>query len=776
MLLRGLESAPYGGVDAISIGASTNGGTKILSTTLAFRITFGVILSLIAAAQLLVGIAFLRNRRNSLLELSQPHALALLAFTGSLSTAGSCLLALPHDHLACALLQPILLSCVTLSGSIIASRAWRIASIVAPPALVRAEQERDKAARVRAKVMAILTSISGQLKWTLIRRKGRANTTSIRRQVTFADFIKIVVVLTSPQLILQIICVSISSIRVQSNVIDYQGISVYTCSSDAGIWPLIVGIVLALIPIFLALLINLSSQGMPDIFREYEEIFQSMKIGLGILVITVPALAMAAVPTPNVQSYLVCASLLSIVLPLNWYVAWIKLYTVTWRANKAKLDRKTAVARQKRPSYSSSEKRTDDMETIKLAEDALTMGNALASMGRSEKALEAYQGALSMFKSDDEFSVEAGFNKSEVLNFGPKDLHIIASVLITSAKLAGTEGDREKSDKFCLEAMRVVDNAPAKQLLKDRSVLFQVFSYMAVSIKGGMKPPGDQSNADFESSYISKYVTETLHSTYHHCRSLALRAEFLAKNNQFDSAIEALEHMNALYDPVVHSKAIGQDYGSDQCANTISLSSLWLLYLHRTDDALETSNYVVERILPYVDKGNMLGLTLLLIPVVLVFKFHGEARRAWKLYNDHIAKTFAREAKSAGKPLVRPVITLLALAADDHTTEDDHEQILEKDIAWILDGTEKVSDWSDNICTHLGFSIYSILAEVCLRLAKRCDDAVKKTLLITEGLRLAKLCQQKTMGDEGTVLLPIPHMLHEPIAQDLERFKFNEAE
>ena len=82
MLLRGLESAPYGGVDAISIGASTNGGTKILSTTLAFRITFGVILSLIAAAQLLVGIAFLRNRRNSLLELSQPHALALLAFTG----------------------------------------------------------------------------------------------------------------------------------------------------------------------------------------------------------------------------------------------------------------------------------------------------------------------------------------------------------------------------------------------------------------------------------------------------------------------------------------------------------------------------------------------------------------------------------------------------------------------------------------------------------------------------------------------------------------------
>jgi len=58
-------------------------------------------------------------------------------------------------------------------------------------------------------------------------------------------------------------------------------------------------------------------------------------------------------------------------------------------------------------------------------------------------------------------------------------------------------------------------------------------------------------------------------------------------------------------------------------------------------------------------------------------------------------------------------------------------------------------------------------------LTKRCNDIGKRTSLITESLRYSKLAEQKIVN-EGNVLLPIPHMLHEPVAKELERFDIND--
>lgn len=48
------------------------------------------------------------------------------------------------------------------------------------------------------------------------------------------------------------------------------------------------GIVLAVVPFILSLLLNIESLGMPDKFREYDEVWNSMISSVCILIITLP--------------------------------------------------------------------------------------------------------------------------------------------------------------------------------------------------------------------------------------------------------------------------------------------------------------------------------------------------------------------------------------------------------------------------------------------------------------------------------------------------------
>ena len=103
--------------------------------------------------------------------------------------------------------------------------------------------------------------------------------------ITCSDSIRVTLVLILPQIILQIINVSLQSTRMYSVELTN---GVYICESDSGIALLIFGIVLAVVPFILSLLLNIESLGMPDKFREYDEVWNSMISSVCILIITLP--------------------------------------------------------------------------------------------------------------------------------------------------------------------------------------------------------------------------------------------------------------------------------------------------------------------------------------------------------------------------------------------------------------------------------------------------------------------------------------------------------
>ena len=118
---------------------------------------------MLGCVQLYVSVALFKNRQNSLLQLSQPVGLSIFALSGAIATFSSFALALPEHDAACAIRQPIILTCISLMDSITVARAWRIGCLLSP-ILSFASSEKiheDRVHSVRAKVMRILSKLSG---------------------------------------------------------------------------------------------------------------------------------------------------------------------------------------------------------------------------------------------------------------------------------------------------------------------------------------------------------------------------------------------------------------------------------------------------------------------------------------------------------------------------------------------------------------------------------------------------------------------------------------
>eukprot|EP00984_Skeletonema_dohrnii_P001295 scaffold401_cov144-Skeletonema_dohrnii-CCMP3373.AAC.6 len=284
-----------------------------VDSTTSFRVCFDVLLFIICVGQLKVAAGLYKHRNNLLLQLFQPDSLSLFVTAGAIATIASLLFAFPEYDASCALRQPIILTSITFMGNLLIGRAWRIGSIIGSTAAFAASGDKiDAVGLARLKVMNVLSTLSqlGRYVGSCGREKiGRNNgiRRSIRKAITFADSIFVVMVLLIPQLVLQIINLSVPSVRMGS-VETLEGEGHYTCESRTGPYVLFVGIVLAVIPFGISLLINIESKGIPDKFRELDEIAASMVSSFWVLLATLPTVGMIGQTQPNSRAYLLAAS------------------------------------------------------------------------------------------------------------------------------------------------------------------------------------------------------------------------------------------------------------------------------------------------------------------------------------------------------------------------------------------------------------------------------------------------------------------------------------
>jgi len=266
-----------------------------LSIMKIFRACYGTIIAIFGCIQLYVAVILYKHRNNLLLELYQPVWLALFAISRALTTFASFMFALPEYDISCALRQPIIFTCLTFMGNILIVRAWRIGCIMGvSQSFIREDNNNGRVGRIETSItmsrLAIMKVLSRISSWrgfiSSCGKKKSTSNTGIRRKITFADSVWVVMVLMIPQIILQIINLSIPNVRLESVEV-YE--EVYLCESDTGSWSLIVGLVLVITPFFLSLLLNTKDDGaVPDQFRELSEITSSLFASCCILIITLP--------------------------------------------------------------------------------------------------------------------------------------------------------------------------------------------------------------------------------------------------------------------------------------------------------------------------------------------------------------------------------------------------------------------------------------------------------------------------------------------------------
>lgn len=360
-----------------TIGISGNNISPENNGVEIFRICFGLLLGLIALVQLYLAAVLIKNRMNPLLELSQPIPLSLFAICGGISTVVCFLFALPEYDVSCAIRQPITFLSLTIMGSILVGKSWRISCILSPTLAFATASDtttnrKDKVQLVRIRIMNGLSKLS-RIKCSMNRCKDRSRRldrrSSIRCQVTLADMMRVTSILVIPQLILQIINLSLPSVRMQS--IERDGI--HMCHSDIGYWFLLPSVVLALTPFFIALILNVKSQSMPDVLREYNQILNSMKVSTGVLCITLPTIAMLSQSVTNVYSYLMSASLLSFVLPLCYSICWKKIRII--RKNTTGKRQSIQRATSGLPTSTSSSTDSPDGDSLETLQSAGSRGD-----------------------------------------------------------------------------------------------------------------------------------------------------------------------------------------------------------------------------------------------------------------------------------------------------------------------------------------------------------------------------------------------------------------
>ena len=182
---------------------------------------------------------------------------------------------------------------------------------------------------------------------------------------------------------------------------------------------------------------------------------------------------------PEVYTYLIGASVLSFTLPLCFCVAWKRACIIKTQETK-KAAGKPAQTFKRSFSTTSDNDNELNQTRLKEAEDAAIMSKMFEKMGKPNKALEIDKCIHTLFKSDGEYSWGDGFNSSEIRSLGPKDLEVVVSTMIASARRwdalfrsdPNKEDTRKRAILTCMNSLSIFKYSPARKLLKDRSVVF----------------------------------------------------------------------------------------------------------------------------------------------------------------------------------------------------------------------------------------------------------------------------------------------------------------
>ena len=759
----------------------------ILDNSLAFRIWFGILLLVLILAQLKILVGILLHRQKPSMRLSQPTALAIFLSSGIITTA-SCYLLLPSSDVSCALRDPLLLVSLQLSGSTLMARAWRIEVLLCPalnsgadikPGIVTNAKMRAFAGKAKnflitvcdrlvawqrlcdIRQMKYLCRCGRQVAATNTHSIHRTSSKGLRRTVSIPSLLFLVFILCLPQITLQILNLSIDTMRGKRTIgfDGFTGLSTYECKSVLGFGFTWLGAILAIIPYAATIILSIPSSGLPPIFDELRLFTSSLSMSAIVISATGPAYAMSRL-SPDAAAFLLSATVLCAPLSLCWLVGRTKLNLVRSGGGNGTVNlRRDSKAEE---SKDTSQQSFADFE--KAASLALDLGSMFKAMGQKDREIELYDDALGKLNSTDgknraEDEKIGGFLKRDIKNLEPKTLKLLLKLLVAKGRALINYSFREYSchirgASVFMDAISIFEEAPASRRLKDRAILFPCYSSLYQQLKSMAIAVGDcnKGNLEVEQRLSRLFMDDSKVLALSHCRALALHSQVKGRLGDGVEAIASVETMRAIYSPELHSELIVNSYATDKCAQAIAETSFWHLSLGNVEMAQRVCEEVINDIIPQMFQESANSFCLVIMPLLAVYEHlnwpEGKAALCLELFQKFVIDVFyAFEGKHGQSPCDRlfiPVPLLLRLVSTGGKDLLDYD--IENDIKWALEEFDNEDEFFNALDCIYGNTCWppkTAVAEICYLLAKRLvarpnTNIETQKKLVERGIAIAK--------------------------------------
>ena len=380
---------------------------------------------------------------------------------------------------------------VSAMGATVGGRAWRISTLWNNPllsvgrgsdgtsgrrVLPRVEQVRQWTLRLLS-VLSGCECSGGVVGWISKHQRQRKNASSssggggggrpIRVQITFVQMMRATVVMILPQLLWQIVVMSVPMLRSSRELLSYNNhnynhnhndqmmevtMEQYQCQSSVGFWPNYVSIVLTLLPFAIAYLLNVRPKSeldqLPEIIDEREHLKQSFYIVARVLVVAVPMIGLTYQNNPEAKAYGAICAVLALPLACCYHIAYVKLFST----------KSDSISRQQMSSGSVLSGGGDNADGRSSAAVAVRMAEMYSRIGRVEETVQLVDETLGVFRkgnsgnhignlglqNEGRQEVASGFTTNDLKALEGDELQMIIQLLRLKGnaliKLKGPEG------------------------------------------------------------------------------------------------------------------------------------------------------------------------------------------------------------------------------------------------------------------------------------------------------------------------------------------------
>lgn len=388
---------------------------------------------------------------------------------------------------------------------------------------------------------------------------------------------------------------------------------------------------------------------------------------------------------------------------------------------------------------------------VKATKLALIVGKHFEErLGLPAQSIRIYNEALDLLRE----SGEEGPRKvsaDALANITADDLVILIRVHVALGHALSIAQQMKMSVATYQDALRITQTAKAASELRDRSILFPVFSGLSTALKTGYIVQDGE--LKYEKAMLRRYMQETrlYDDPIYIMHALTLQADMYSRLGEFDTAIEAQRGVSQIYNVEFFSTDLCNQYGSDIAAECMARSALWHLQLDQMDEALSICRYVTREILSRLERRNVHAIFMVLYPILWVLVEGGCAREARDSFEMFVCQPFTEMPQGMSTfflSLYDPILMLLDL----HSNGDIDGAVIDDYVEWASETDNLTCSDPINMKTaEMGRSGNSIAAEVCYLLAQRTHNLTDRSRMVENGRKVAT-DDARLMREKGIAL------------------------